>query len=153
MFRFGFQNAGLSEKHVQQKRKAAAFDLIHVNTERSQQWLEERLRGMVKRDDRNWFSIPRAMFLPGGTDVPGLDLVKQLLGDFQDERGTWQKRYDEQDFRDMLRYLLVMAYVATANGQAWEKLAPRVAETAPRASPQRSDDGRSRKGFIRRPSR
>lgn len=152
MFRHGFQNAGLTDKHVQQKRKAAAFDLIHVNTERSQQWLEERLRGMVKRDAPNWFSIPRAAFLPAGFDLPGLDLAKQLLGDFQDDRGTWRKRYDDQDYRDMLRYNVVMAYVATANGQLWDKLGPRDASPAPRR-PAQAETARERRGFVRRPTR
>jgi phage terminase large subunit GpA-like protein len=150
MFRFGFQEAGLTQKHIQQKRKISAFDLIHVNTERSQQWLEERLRGMVKRDAANWFSIPRAAFLGG---VAGLDLAKHLIGDYQDDRGNWQKRYDEQEYRDTVRYNLVMAYVATANGQLWDKLGARDAAPRRSTSAVASEDGARRSGFVRRPSR
>lgn len=122
MYRMGQQRAGLTPEQVRLKERAGAADLIIPNTQRSQEWLVDRLQGLVTRDHPNALTIPMDAF---GQVVSGVDLSEQLLGDFQDERGRWKKRHDSQDYRDALRYAMVMAWVHTANGNLWAQLGPR----------------------------
>lgn len=120
MFRGMMAKAGRDPKVVEALRARRLYDLIEVNTHRSQQWLEDRLCGRIKRDDPCWFSIPRQAFEE--EIIPGVDLAKHLLGDRLSETGTWEKRYEEQHCRDWLRYNIVMAYQRTRNGADWANL-------------------------------
>jgi hypothetical protein len=148
MFQGGMQRAGLDPKFVQQKQKAGAYDLLLPHTQRSQDWIVERLEGRVKRDHANAFTIPAEAF---GQVVPGVDLAKHLLGDYEDN-GIWRKRYEDQDFRDALRYAVIVAWFYTANGAIWAALPPRGSAAHPPA-PTRSGDQRGRRGgFVRQRS-
>lgn len=122
MFRGGFQRAGIAPEIVRQKQATGAYDLIIPNTDRTQEWLEERLGGFVKRDDPQALTIPLAALTT--QPVIGIDLAEQLLGDYQDDRGNWVKRQKAQDFRDALRYAQVMAWFVTANGELWDQQQP-----------------------------
>lgn len=144
MYRPAMQRTGLPAELVSAREKAGAYDLIMPNTQRSQDWLEERLQGMVKADAPNALTIPREAF---GQIVPGVDLAKHLLGDYQDEYGRWQKRYEEQHYRDMIRYAQVMAWHHTKNGSLWPSLAGLTAGGPPAGS--RAPD-RDRDRFIRK---
>lgn len=144
MYQPAMQRTGLPPELVTARQKAGAYDLIMPNTQRSQDWLEERLQGLVKRDAANALTIPVEAF---GQVVPGVDLAKHLLGDYQDEYGRWQKRYDEQHFRDAFRYAQVLAWHHTKNGSLWPTLTG-VGERSPGS--QKSEAGPS--GFIRKRS-
>ncbi len=123
MFSLGIQRIGLTDKQVKAKKRAQRWDLITVNTHRTQNWLEERLTNLVKRDDVNFFSIPKEAL--EGQVLAEVDLRHHLLGDYRDEKGRWKKRYEQQHFRDVLRYNTVMAWFHTANGRHWNRLAAR----------------------------
>ncbi|WP_437224999.1 terminase gpA endonuclease subunit [Planctomicrobium sp. SH661] len=145
MYRAGFQRSGLTALEVKAKQRAAQYDLLIANTQRSQEWVEERLTGLVKREDPNWYSIPREAI--EGQVIPGVDLARHLLGDVQDEHGRWKKRYEGQDLRDAFRYSMIMAWFHTANGTNWNRLAPR-AHTIVKPVVSRDEP----KGFIRKMS-
>ena len=123
MYRPGIQRIGLTDKQAKAKKRARNFDLITVNTHRSQNWIEERIAGHVKPDDANHFSIPHEAL--EGQVLPDVDLCHHLLGDFRDDKGRWRKRYDKQHFRDTVRYNVVMAWFHTMNGRNWNRLADR----------------------------
>jgi hypothetical protein len=122
MYRLGQQRTGLTPEQVRLRERAGAADLIIPNTQRSQEWLVARLEGLVVREHANALTIPQEAF---GQVVPGVDLADQLLGDVQDDRGRWRKRHESQDYRDAVRYAMVMAWVHTANGNLWAQLGPR----------------------------
>lgn len=122
MIRGGYQRAGVPDEVLRAKQKAHAFDLLMLNTSRTQGWVEERLQGFVKPDDPAWYSIPRAALT--ADPLPGIHLPTQLLGDYEDERGRWQKRTAAQDFRDAWRISQGVAWLLTANGQAWDEVRP-----------------------------
>ncbi|MDB4793226.1 phage terminase large subunit family protein [bacterium] len=123
MYSPGIQRSGLPTKLVQLKLKMGTYDLIRPNTQRSQEWLEDRLSGSIKPDHENWFSLPGEA-LEGGL-LGEIDLIHHLLGDYRDEKGRWKKVYEDQDFRDAIRYAMVMAWHYTMNGSRWNQLAPR----------------------------
>lgn len=140
MFRLTMQVAGHNPKVIAILRKHGKFDLIEVNTHRSEQWVENRLLGRVKRGAPDWFSVPIEAL--EGEVLPGVHLPKHLLGDVLTETGTWAKRYENQHFRDALRYNVVLAYLLTHNGRDWPHL--RRAVPRPPASKPRSDQPRRR---------
>lgn len=144
MYRPGFKRSGIPEAEVRARMKTGNYDLIIVNTKRSQEWVEDRLSGLIKPTEPNWYSIPNAALT--GQPVPTVNLARHLLGDVQDDRGNWIKRYEDQDFRDAWRYSVVMAFHYTQNGRLWNQLPPR---QAPARSSSRSDD--DRQSFVRKP--
>lgn len=117
MYRPGMQTAGRPAKLVEALRKQQLWDLILPNTNQSQQWLEDRLAGIVKPDDPRWFSIPKQALI--GEVLPGVDLTHHLLGD-RNENGIWRKRYEDQDMRDAIRYARIMAELYTNGGELWD---------------------------------
>lgn len=119
MFKMGFQRAGLDPRVAARKVKTGAADLIIPNTHRSQDWLEDRLTGLVKRDAIDWYSIPAEAL--EAEPVPGIDLAKHLLGDYREGR-KWLKRYDDQELRDVVRYSMVIAWQYTRNGTLWGRV-------------------------------
>lgn len=144
MYRMGFQTAGVSSKQLARKHRLQLADLVIPSTKRSQEWLEERLRGIVKADDPARYTIPMECFL--AEPVPGVNLAEQLLGDYEDEHGRWRKKGD-QEFRDACRYARVAAAHYTAGDQMWNTEMARVAGAA---TPPRQDEGDEARGFTRR---
>lgn len=124
MIKGGYQRAGVPPDVLKAKQRAHAYDLLILNTQRTQDYVEDRLQGLVKPDDPAWYSIPTTALI--GHPLPGIDLPRQLLGDWQDERGRWLKRVVAQDFRDGWRISQGMAWLATGNGVSWNELQPMV---------------------------
>ena len=114
------------QKKLMERRRQ--WDLILVNTTATQNWLEDRLQGRIGRDEPTFYSIP-PFYLQISEDQP-IDVAKHLLGDYLRD-GVWTKRYDEQHFRDALRYSVVAAYQHTKDGAEWETLADTVLLTGP----------------------
>ncbi|MBK8916475.1 MAG: phage terminase large subunit family protein [Phycisphaerales bacterium] len=118
-YRPSLQGSDLPAPERAARIKLGAYDLLEVNTHRSQSWLEDRLNGLLTPQERDQFTIPRAALI--GEPRPGIDLPRQLLGDYRD--GTkWVKRYDDQHLRDALRYARVAAEHYTKNGERWSAL-------------------------------
>ncbi|CAK9008714.1 Terminase, partial [Durusdinium trenchii] len=145
MYRPGFQRTGTNAAVLKAKQKTGQYDLLIANTQRTQEWVEDRLTGLVKRADPNWYSIPLEAL--EGMAVAEVDLTRHLLGDVQTERGNWAKRYDDQDFRDALRYSMLLAWHYTSNGTAWDRLAPR-SSIIPKPAADRAEEST---GFVRQP--
>lgn len=150
MYRPAMQTAGLAPQVIAAKRRARAYDLILPNTDRSQQWLEDRMTGLVRRDAPDWFGIPNEALI--GEVLPGIDLTHHLLGDVQDERGAWKKRWEDQEFRDACRYALVMAWEFTRNGRLWDSPpgTPAPDPAPPIRAADSADDRPSRRWRLRR---
>lgn len=119
----GVQRAGHDPRTIHAKIATGNYDLVNMNTHRTQDWLESRLTGRTKRDDPGWYSIPKEALQDDR--IPGVDLKHHLLGDFRTDRGTWEKKYEEQHFRDAFRISLVMAMFFMRNGVGFNNLAPR----------------------------
>ena len=117
MFKPGMQRAGHDPKLVTSRKKLGKYDLIIPNTHRSQQWLEDRLTGTVKLTDADALTIP--LDLLNENHHAGIDLCRQLLGDYLDSRGHWKKQYEDQDIRDAVRYAMVMAFHHRRGGKLW----------------------------------
>ncbi len=118
MYRPAMQRVGVPPKLVAARIKIGQYDLIEPNTTRTQQWIEDRITGLVKRTDRDWFSVPAEVF--HGQPVTGIDFAQQLCNDYLDENGHWRKRGDNE-FRDALRYAVVMAWHYKNNGRDWNR--------------------------------
>jgi phage terminase large subunit GpA-like protein len=144
MYKGAIQRADLPSKVVHARLKRKDYDLVLVNTERSQNWIEDRLTGVVKRDDPEWYSIPREAF---EGSLPDTDLVHHLTGDHKVGK-AWEKRWEDQHFRDALRYSMAAAWHYTTNGSTWNKLAPREI-VQPRTAPA-SVQSSSGSPFVRR---
>lgn len=127
MYHGGFK-AEENARAMQAKRRLHDFDILIVNTERTQNWIEDRLGGLVKPDEPEWFSIP--VDAMRGQIVPGIDLAKHLQGDYRDSKGRWKKRWRKQEMRDVIRYLRVLAEKHTDNGTEWNNLPPRIIHAA-----------------------
>lgn len=117
------QGVGRSPEEMRARRQVGNYDLIIMHTHTSQDWVESRLTGRTKRDHPDWYSIPLEALQ--GEIVPGVDLKSHLLGDYRTPRGTWEKRYEAQDFRDAFRISRVMASFYMRNDQDFKNLAPR----------------------------
>jgi len=142
-----FYKGGFKAEHsahiAKTKRRLHDYDLLIVNTSRTQQWVEDRLSGLVKPAEPEWFSIPMAALR--GRPVADIDLIRHLQGDYQDSQGRWKKRYRDQDLRDMIRYNRVLAEKYTDNGAQWDRLAPRIVVRSPSAHESERSD---RSGFL-----
>lgn len=132
MYRGGIQRVDLHPRLVQAKLRAKQYDLLIPNTDRSQSWVEDRLTGLVKREDPEWYSVPREAFEGA---IPDTDLVHHLTGDIK-EGSSWVKRWEGQDFRDAFRYSMVLAWHYTTNGTTWAKLSDRQVRSAEQRSHQ-----------------
>lgn len=116
----GMQRSGIPPMLLKIKIELGDYDLIKPNTYRSQDWIQSRIDGLIKRDDAGWMSIPVDMLQ--GEYVPEHDLGRHLQGDYQDaETGLWLKRYEDQDFRSCVRYALAGAFHYCKN---WSTLRP-----------------------------
>lgn len=124
MFSPGLQRLDKSAGELRAQRITGQWDLIVPNTTRSQNWIEDRIQGVVKPDADNWYSIPTMAL--AGQAVSGVDLPRHLLGDFRDVKGRWRKAYKDQDFRDALRYSMVMAWHYRPKPSDWSIEIPRV---------------------------
>lgn len=120
MYQVGFQTAGVDPKLLRARKEMGLGDLIIPNTDRSQDWIERRLDGTVKRTAPDWYSIPEELLLLDA--VAEFDLAEQLLGEFRDGRGRWLKRIERQDLRDAFRYSMVAAWFKTKNGRLWSRI-------------------------------
>lgn len=147
LYRPSLQSSDLAPALKRAKVRTGAYDLLIVNTHRSQTWLEDRLTGHVKRSDAAALTIPREALT--GQPRPGIDLPRQLLGDMRDEFGKWIKRYEDQHARAALRYARTAAEHHTRNGQLWPQQQPG-GELAAAAGSARQDPERER--FVRKPS-
>ncbi|TWT49030.1 Phage terminase large subunit (GpA) [Thalassoglobus neptunius] len=127
MYRPGLQRHGLNQHEIRRRLRAKRFDLLTANTQRSQEWVEDQLTGMIKREDPGWYSIPLEALQ--GQTISEIDLVKHLLGDYLDG-SSWKKRYDDQHFRDAWRYSVILAWYHTANGRNWKNLTRRAKSAA-----------------------
>jgi len=147
MYRGGIQRVDLHPRLVQAKLRAKQYDLLIPNTDRSQSWVEDRLTGLVKREDPEWYSIPREAFEGA---VPDVDLVHHLTGDIK-EGASWVKRWEGQDFRDAFRYSMVLAWHYTTNGTKWAQLSDRITTPVERR-PQQQENQFAGTGssFVRR---
>lgn len=96
------------------------FDLIEINTHLTQQWCEDRLRGVIGSASPSWYSFPRELFSVEKMAV--VDLPKHLVGDYLHD-GRWDKRYEDQHYRDAWRYSRVAAEIHTKNGTLWDSIA------------------------------
>lgn len=123
-YQLGFRRADVPKRLLQAKQRAGRGDLLIVNTQRSQQMVEDFTSGLVGPEDPAWFSIPREAF-----DDP--DFAEQLLGDYPVEdflHGrlvvTWPKR-GPNEWRDCWRYAWALAQLYTRQGRMWNRLTPR----------------------------
>lgn len=130
MYKGAIQRTDLHPAQVSARLRRKDYDLILVNTERSQSWVEDRITGVVTKEDPDWYSIPREAFEGALVDT---DLVHHLTGDHK-VGNRWEKRWEDQHLRDGLRYSKTMAWHYTTNGTTWNKLSPREA-TRPRPAP------------------
>jgi hypothetical protein len=121
MYKGAIQRTDLHPSQIAARLKRKDYDLILVNTERSQSWVEDRITGVVTRDAPDWYSIPREAFEGA---IPDVDLVHHLTGDHKVDN-RWEKRWEEQHFRDGLRYSQTMAWHYTTNGTKWDQLSDR----------------------------
>lgn len=106
-------------QHAWQKRlkeKLRRYDLLSVNTHLSQQWCEDRLKGLISQADASWYSFPEEVF--SSQNLGRVDLPKHLIGDYLRD-GKWLKRYDAQHYRDAWRYSMVAADSHVADGTLW----------------------------------
>lgn len=145
MYRFGFQRADVPKRLLAKKIKHGFGDLLILNSDRSQKWVNDQAGGIIKPEARNRFTIPMTAFYG---EVQGIDLASHLLGDVQDDKGRWIKRYEDQDFRDSLRNAAVMAWHFRKNGAQWDQDIPRSEATTKPPDPARDKD---RKRFVRKP--
>lgn len=146
MYRGGIQRTDLHPGQISARLKQKLYDLIIANTERTQNWVEDRITGIVKRDDPEWYSIPKEAFEGA---IPDIDLVHHLTGD-RKEGASWVKRWEDQHFRDSWRYSKVMAEHYTVNGTNWPKLSDRESiQSRPAAAPAQHSEGSP---FVRRSS-
>lgn len=117
MYRPGVQRAGVDEEEIKAKIERKAWDLILINTQRSQEWIEHLVTGVLKPGEPGHFTVPAEF-------CADHDWLNELLNDYQDELGRWKKR-GANEGRDVLRGLMVMAWVFTKNGTRWQALPPR----------------------------
>ena len=99
------------------RKLTGQFDLLIPNTHRTQLWLEDRLNGIVKASAPQALTIPFELFVGY---VLGVDLVHHLNGDFLHE-GSWKKRYEDQDFRDAIRYAAIIAHKHRPTPKHWAR--------------------------------
>lgn len=121
MYKGSIQKTDLHPRIVHARLKQKLYDLLLVNTERSQNWVEDRITGIVTRDDPEWYSIPIEAFEGA---IPDTDLVHHLTGDIK-EGASWVKRWEDQHYRDAWRYSMAVAWHYTTNGTTWDKLTAR----------------------------
>lgn len=129
----GLQRSGIPAKLLKLKVDLGDYDLIKINHYRSQDWIQSRIDGLIKRDDPGWLSIPVEVLQ--GEYVPEHDLGRHLQGDYLDhDTGLWLKKYEDQDFRSALRYALAAAFHYCTN---WSHLRPFKSSPVRRSAPQR----------------
>lgn len=117
MFKPTFMREGLSNEELKHKQQSQQWDLVLMNTEKTQEWIENLVTGATKRGEDDWFGIPLEW-------CQNPDFLDQLLADFKDERGRWEERGPNEG-RDMLRGNRTLASVYTRNDTLWMKLPPR----------------------------
>ena len=116
MYKPGMQRAGHDPKLVTTRKNLGRYDLIIPNTHRSQQWLEDRLTGTVTGKDADALTIPLALL---NADHPmGIDLCRQLLGDYLNAQGHWKSR-TRTGYLGRGSVAMVMAFHHRRNGKLW----------------------------------
>jgi len=112
------------------KVNPGGLNLVIVNTERTQKWLQEWLQGTTEP------SSPHGFVFPAECAVDAV-LFEQLLNEYAtNERNddgyelhTWKKR-GPNEYRDAIRYARTAAMVITQDGKLWGNL-PEIAAVAP----------------------
>jgi len=111
--------------------------LIGVNSDRSQDWIQKHLEGVVKRDSPQWFSLP----LEAAMDETLIaEMLNEYGEDYLDARGFRKRRWNRKDsnkpndMRDVIRYCWILAMFVTDQGNNWNALPARdsVRHEAPR---------------------
>ncbi len=112
----GFQRVGLTPRQLELKRKAAAYDLLWISTQASQQWRVALMEGRIKPTTPGFVSLP-ADVLENWEEHE--DFLDELTAD-QFVEGQWVGENNE--FGDTLRYARALAECVTKNGTRWGKL-------------------------------
>lgn len=151
MYSLGFQQVDVDPRILKLKRKRGAGDILYVNTERTQEWVDGLITGLVKPGDKATFGVPADAFL----EEP--DLVDHLLAEFPHEevdrhgrRRTVWTRTGANEYRDVLRYNLGLAWHATKNGVLWPRLRPAKPAGEPNPQPAKARAPQRPGRFIER---
>lgn len=123
-----FRLSGLdadSTKQAELYARLKGLVLFLVNTEQTQQWIENVIRGRISPTDPYGVSLPETV----GLDV---GFLNQLMAEYPvDERNdegyevhSWRKR-GNNEFRDAMRYAFVAAQYQTKHGKLFANLPPR----------------------------
>ena len=104
------------------KIKGGGIVLIHINTERSQQWIEKHIKGRCGESDTDRYTISNEATLD-------FDMLGELANESK-YQGKWQKT-GVNDYRDAARYSWAAAMMVTNEGKNWYTLParPRPGET------------------------
>lgn len=138
-YRFGELGGGRSKSRYSQRQRVLSGQtlLLGANSDRSQDWLQKHIEGVVKRGSPQWFSLP----LEASMDE---FLLSEILNEFPedgfDPRGfkkrTWNRKDPNKpnDMRDVIRYCWVLAMFVTDQGKNWNALPDRdrVSRAAPK---------------------
>lgn len=114
----GFQRVGLSPRQLELKRKAAAYDLLWISTQATQQWRVALMEGRIKPTTPGFVSLPADVLENWEEHEEFLD---ELTAD-QFIEGRWIGENNE--FGDCLRYARALAECVTKNGTRWGVMRP-----------------------------
>ena len=123
------------------KERSRDYDNLIANTHLSQQWCEDRLKGVIHSSDPSWYSLPREIF--SAENIARLNLPSQMVGDYLSVKGTWEKRYSRQDLRDAWRYGMIIADNHMQDGSLWPAPPDTLISLAPRPAWSRSSEAPS----------
>jgi phage terminase large subunit GpA-like protein len=123
MYQIGFQRSDIAARILARKRKLGIGDLLIINTQRSQERMEDILTGVIKPEDPKRYTIPLDAFTVD-PDLP-VQLLNEYAIDERSEKGriicNWIKKGDNE-WRDCARMSHILAMHYTQNGQLWETL-------------------------------
>ncbi|MFM9964454.1 MAG: terminase gpA endonuclease subunit [Planctomycetaceae bacterium] len=117
-FGYGVRKAGRSQKEIARRKKHGKGDLLYLNSDLSQKWVQDRITGVVKASHASGLTFPHEMCVP---DAPEhVSVFEELLNEFPDG-DTWQ-RIGDNERRDVLRGNRVLAEQFLASRKAtWDK--------------------------------
>ncbi len=113
-------------KQAEMQQRLGGLVLFIVNTEQTQQWVENVIRGHIGPNDPYGVSLPESV----GLDIGFLNQLKaEYAVDERNDDGytvhSWKKR-GKNEWRDAMRYAWVAAQHQTKHGRTFNSLPPRV---------------------------
>jgi phage terminase large subunit GpA-like protein len=136
-YRFGELGSKQKSRYSPRQRVIyGATMLLGVNSDRSQDWIQKHLDGVLSRDAPQRFSLSFDAALDEHLIA---ELVNEYSEEYIDTRGFRRRRWNRRDpsrpndMRDVLRYCWCLAMFVTDNGKHWNSLPDRDTRTRPAA--------------------